>query len=177
MRLVGGSLFPRVVENMLDAKVELDGRLRTVINDFTNTFAKRMTISLPMISPPDKKAPSDAAKAVLSTRKSIEQSVPFLRQKLDEYLTDHRTKETLVGAVQDQVVQVYEDFFDIYTSKENNKGKVISKKGKGREDAVWDVGTFAEWTEELFGIGIEANANGEAGSGSRSLSRSGSPSA
>jgi hypothetical protein len=175
MRLVGGSLFPRVVENMLDAKVELDGRLRTVINDFTSTFAKRMTISLPVTPPVDKKPPPDASKAVLSTRKAVEQSVPFLRQKLNEYLSDQRTRETLVGAVQDQVVQIYEDFFDVYTSKENNKGKTISKKGKGREDAVWDVDTFAEWTEAIFGVhGIERDGNGEE-SQSRNLSRSGSP--
>jgi conserved oligomeric Golgi complex subunit 3 len=178
MRLVGGSLFPRVVENMLDAKAELDGRLRTVINDFTNTFAKRMTTSLPSTAPSDKKTSPDAGKAVLATRKSIEQSVPFLRRKLDEYISDHRTKETLVAAVQDQVVQVYEDFFDIYTSKENNKGKTISRKGKGREDAVWDVDTFAEWTEGIFGVGIEVDGDGD-GEGSpgrsRSLSRSGGP--
>ncbi len=37
VRLVGRGrdLLPRVVENMLDAKVELDGRLRKVISDFT----------------------------------------------------------------------------------------------------------------------------------------------
>jgi conserved oligomeric Golgi complex subunit 3 len=63
----------------------------------------------------------------------------------------------------------------VYTSKENNKGKTISKKGKGREDAVWDVDTFAEWTEAIFGVhGIERDGNGEE-SQSRSLSRSGSP--
>ena len=32
---------------MLDAKVELDGRLRTVIGDFTRNFAVRTTASLP----------------------------------------------------------------------------------------------------------------------------------
>jgi len=46
MRLVGGGLVPTVVHNMLDAKSELDGRLRTVINEFVSAFAMRMTASI-----------------------------------------------------------------------------------------------------------------------------------
>ena len=41
-----GGLLPRVVENMLDAKVELDGQLRNVINDFTRGFAETLTAGL-----------------------------------------------------------------------------------------------------------------------------------
>lgn len=158
MRLVGQGLLPRVVENMLDAKAELDGMLRTVINDFTNTFATRMTASLPTKFVDTRTTTTNNMErggAIISpTCRTIEKEVPVLRQILDDYLDDVRTKETLVGAVQDRVIQIYEDFFERYRSAEKSKGKPVSKKGKGREDAVWDVDTFTEWSEEVFRVGI-----------------------
>lgn len=152
MRLVGQGLLPRVVENMLDAKVELDGMLRTVINDFTNNFATRMTASLPTKFVDNHNM--ERGGVINPTCRNIEKEVPILRQTLDDYLDDVRTKETLVGAVQDRVLQMYEDFFEAYRTAEKNKGKPVSKKGKGREDAVWDLDTFAEWSEEVFRVGI-----------------------
>lgn len=101
--------------------------------------------------------------------------MPTLRTFLNEYLDDVRMKETLVGAVQDRVIQIYEDFFDKYTSEERSKGNLVSKKGKGREDAVWDVDTFVEWCEGVFRVGVAQQDDDEGGSrSSRSLSRTGS---
>ncbi|KAL2001570.1 hypothetical protein VTN02DRAFT_1570 [Thermoascus thermophilus] len=166
MRLVGHGLLPRVVENMLDAKVELDGRLRTVINDFTNTFAARMTSSLPTkfaaaaAAEKDKRPDMEhrgggvGGGVISPTCRAIEKEVPLLRRILDDYLDDTRTKETLVGAVQDRVIQIYEEFFETYRSVERSRGNPVSKKGKGREDAVWDVDTFTEWSEEVFRVGV-----------------------
>lgn len=160
MRLVGHGLLPRVVENMLDAKVELDGRLRTVINDFTNTFATKMTSSLPtkFAAVEKEKRPNMERRGgggvISPTCRAIEKEVPLLRQTLDDYLDDTRTKETLVGAVQDRVIQIYEEFFEKYRSVEKSRGNPVSKKGKGREDAVWDVDTFTEWSEEVFRVGV-----------------------
>ncbi|KAL2014256.1 hypothetical protein VTN00DRAFT_1781 [Thermoascus crustaceus] len=154
MRLVGHGLLPRVVENMLDAKVELDGRLRTVINDFTNTFATKMTSSLPTKFAVEKKRNMERGGVISPTCRAIEKEVPLLRQILDDYLDDTRTKETLVGAVQDRVIQIYEEFFEKFRSVEKSRGNPVSKKGKGREDAVWDVDTFTEWSEEVFRVGI-----------------------
>jgi len=160
-----GGLIPKVVENMLDAKVELDGSLRTVINDFTAGFAADMTKNLPRKEPR-----KNAEDAVQSTRKQIEKEVPILRAKLEQYLDDMRTRETLVAAVEDQVVQNYEAFFDAFAGR----GKV-SKKGKSPENAVWDVDTFAEYAESVFGVILPAANDGEderTSVGSRSLSRS-----
>ncbi|KIW02820.1 uncharacterized protein PV09_05878 [Verruconis gallopava] len=145
VRLVGGSLIPKVVTNMLDAKAELDGRLRTVINDFVDSFAERMTKPL-------QSRVKDARAATLEVRKSLEKDVPFLRKKLEEYITDRRTKETLVAAVMDKVVEIYEDWYD-----EWNKGSVgagnAGRKGKGREDEVWGPGAFGEWATGVFDVG------------------------
>ncbi|RMJ27429.1 golgi complex component [Aspergillus sp. HF37] len=170
MRLVGHGLLPRVIENMLDAKVELDGRLRTVINDFIDTWASKMTASLPTRFVDKRNL--HRGELIHPVCDTVEKEVPTLRQFLNDYLADVRMKETLVGAVQDRVVQIYEDFFDKYTSEERSKGHLVSRKGKGREDAVWDVDTFVEWCEGVFRVGFAGNEDEVAGS--RSLSRSGS---
>lgn len=179
MRLFStGGLLPRVIENMLDAKVELDGRLRTVINDFTASFASDMTKELPSnIEKLEKK--TIVAETVLTTREHIEKEVPILRAKLEQYLDDMRTRETLVAAVEDQVVQVYETFFDAYvgTSGLTNGGmnKSISRKGKSHEDEVWDIDTFAEWAEVIFNVALPSIEEDAPGSNaSRSVSPSGS---
>lgn len=152
MRLVGHGLIPRVVENMLDAKVELDGRLRTVINDFINAYAARMTASLPAKFVDTRNL--QRGELIHPTCRTIEKEVPALRKCLNEYIDDTRMKETLVGAVQDRTIQIYEDFLEKYASSDKGKGFAASKKGKGRDDAVWDVETFAEWCEGVFRVGV-----------------------
>ncbi|KAJ9647206.1 Golgi transport complex subunit 3 [Coniosporium tulheliwenetii] len=151
IRLAGGSLVPRVVENMLDAKAELDGRLRTVINEFTGGFAGRMTAAISPAAVAKKNFDGDAA--TVAVRQAVEKEVPFLRRKLDEYLDDVRTKETLVAAVQGQVVQNYEDFFEKRAELLRASGKAVGKKGKGREDEVWDPDMFEEWSGSVFKVG------------------------
>lgn len=168
-----GGLLPRVVENMLDAKVELDGQLRTVINDFTAGFAKTMTEDLQ-----SKQKVEDSTAAV---REKMQKEVPILRAKLEQYLDDMRTRETLVAAVEDQVVQAYESFFEEYAGHATKKGKMngvagkakISRKGKGAEDAVWDSDTFAEWSESVFNVAL-SHHDEDVSPDTRSLSRSGS---
>ena len=91
---------------------------------------------------------------ILPSCRTIEKEVPGLRKVLNAYIDDTRMKETLVGAVQDRTIQIYEDFFEKYTSSEKAKGNFVSKKGKGRDDAVWDVNTFAEWCEGVFRVGV-----------------------
>ncbi|RAR09572.1 sec34-domain-containing protein [Stemphylium lycopersici] len=78
-----GLLIPKVVENMLDAKAEVDARLRQAINDFTGQFVTRMTA--PIDTKNNKKVPPSEAPARTSKiRQNIEHETPFLRSKLEE---------------------------------------------------------------------------------------------
>jgi hypothetical protein len=171
LRLVGGGLLPRVVENMLDAKVELDGRLRKVINDFTTGVATRMT--MPIAEDTVAKGRLDAGAVVKALQGVLEKEVPLLRRKLDEYLTDARTKETLVGAVQDIVTENYEEFYVKHILGAAKNGKA-SRNGKGRDDEIWDVDAFAEWARGVFRVDRARMSGTDDESGSRSVSRSGS---
>ena len=175
-KFVGGDLLPKVVENMLDAKAELDGRLRTIINRFIDQSAARITDPVSATAGSTTRKGFDAVQAVRTVQQLAEKEVPLLRRKLDEYLDDARTKETLVASVQDQVVQNYETFYDVFAAEKRSSGKQLSKKGKGREDEVWDPDMFSEWSASIFNVGRLGLGFGDAESGSRSrsVSRSGS---
>ena len=170
----GPSLLPRVVENMLDAKAELDGRLRTVINDFCASCAGRIVGS---ISASAAKMTVEPSSVVPSIQAAAGTEVPLLRRKLDEYLEDSRTKETLIGAVQDQVVLDYEAWFDRWSSearRTTNGARGVSRKGKSKEDDVWDTGVFAEWAVGVFRVGRGFEAGDDADGDSRRASLAGS---
>jgi len=155
-KLAAGGLLPRVVENMLDAKAELDGRLRAVINEFVSAFSSAITAPLAETKvktgkTKGKDEPLDPKRATTAVRGLAEKEVPLLRAKLAEYIEDIRTRETLVAAVRDQVVLAYEEWVDGLVGVD--KIAKVSRKGKGREDEVWGAQVFAEWCERVFGSG------------------------
>jgi hypothetical protein len=168
-----GGLMPRVVENMLDAKVELDGRLRTVINEYVGSEVAEMSKDLP-IAPTGKDATiNNAGETVL---KRVESEVPLMRAKLEQYIDDFRTREILAAAVMEQVVQAYETYLEQALGETK-----ISRKGKGKEGSVWDVETFEERVARVFSVqlpeqdGVDGmDSEGGSRRASRSLSRSGS---
>ena len=156
MTLDPRGLVPRVVENMLDAKVELDGRLRSVIGDLVTSQAG--TITQAIDSSATAKPRFDPLAAVNKVKETASKEVPMLRKQLESYLDDTRTKETLVAAVRDQVLLNYESFYDLWTERQAKDGKdgakagAKSKKGKGKEGEVWDVDMFGEWVGGVFGV-------------------------
>ncbi|KAF2144526.1 uncharacterized protein K452DRAFT_349625 [Aplosporella prunicola CBS 121167] len=159
-RLVGGGLIPRVVENMLDAKSELDGRLRTVINDFTNGVAGRVAAPVVAMRAKAGKKGFDALAGLADTKAAAQREVPFLRAKLDAYIEDARTRETLVAAVMEHVVAAYEAFYDDVV-QQSGVGAVPAAargKGKGRVDEVWEPDVFAEWCADVFRVGRDPTA-------------------
>lgn len=94
LNLVKGAAMPKVVENMLDAKVELDARLRAVIGEFGRYWKGRMAGA---IESPGKAMPGDPVGVV---KEAVEREALVLRGMLVVYLEDARTREMLVGAVQ-----------------------------------------------------------------------------
>ena len=158
----GGGLLPKVVENMLDAKAELDGRLRTVINDFVNGYANHITAPIEPSTVSEAKAKDtfDALKAVRTVRGLAEKDVPAIRAKLLEFVDDARTRETLVAAVKDQVAMSYEGFFDAQSEGQTRK---LSRKGKGREDEVLGPELFGEAMDRVFQVGQMVGDDGQSG--------------
>ncbi|RPA99180.1 hypothetical protein L873DRAFT_1835529 [Choiromyces venosus 120613-1] len=145
IKLVKGAAMPKVVENMLDAKVELDARLRFVINEFTQHFASRMTSGI--VGPSNRLAAASATDPAKVVRIAVEREVVVLRAKLEEYLADGRTRETLVSAVQEHVIQAYESYYEeIFLG-----GNKVPPRSPG--GTVWDVEMFVGWSNDIFAVG------------------------
>ncbi|KAF2129826.1 Sec34-domain-containing protein [Dothidotthia symphoricarpi CBS 119687] len=169
-------LIPQVVENMLDAKAEVDARLRQAITQFTAAFCERITVPIAK----GKKVPTAEAPARTSKiRQNVELEMPFLRSKLEEYVQERRTREMLRAAVMESVVLVYEEWFAGFGDGGVGRGM---GKGKGREDGVWEPGVFAEWCAGVFRVGggrggeDEDSEDGDSGSERDTSSRSGTQS-
>lgn len=166
VRLVAAGLAGTglVVRNMFDAKAELDAELRKVINEVVQGFAERMTEGIGEGAMMKDGSRFDAKAASVEVRGRVEKDVPFLRRKLEEYVEDTRTRETLVQAVMDAVCAAYEEFFEKVGEEGARKGR---SKGKGREDSVWDSDVFGEWAERVFAVrrmGFEDGDGDDAGS-------------
>lgn len=158
-----GLLIPKVVDNMLDAKAEVDARLRQAITDLTNAFKHRITA--PIDTAGGKKVPAAEAPArTARVRQNVQAETPFLRAKLEAYISDARTREMLVAAVMEAVTQGYEDWFDAAYAASLNGGKgARSAKGKGREDGVWDPDVFSEWCGDAFRVQTLGSGDDEGG--------------
>ncbi|KAF1811312.1 Sec34-domain-containing protein [Eremomyces bilateralis CBS 781.70] len=202
-----GRLMPRVVRDYHDAKGEVDEALRVAIGAFVESIAGRMTgpireggrtVEPPVSAKPAKsnsaKAKDDAANGqnghveansgtseTARVKAAVAQGVPFLRQKLDEYIGDVRTKEMLVAAVMEQVTTTYEAFWGSH-SRRGNAGTGAAEstgagtKGKRREDENWEPAAFAEWCEGVFMVGrsVFGFEDEDDGRSSGELSRDGS---
>jgi len=90
--------LPVVVQNMLDAKEELDGKLRVAINSFTATTAKGIVDVVAGKAGMDEK--EEEIKGVAEKfREEAEKTLPVVQQKTEEYIGDLRTTDILVNAV------------------------------------------------------------------------------
>lgn len=145
LQLIREATMPKVVTNMPDAKQELDMRLRVVIEDFTNSWAARMTDAI--TGPSNRIASADAPDPALNVRLAIERELPKLREKVADYVEDVRTSETLVAAVQEAVVDRYADYYEMAKN---------GIRGKG-----WDPSAFEDWCIKTFAVELEEEDDGD----------------
>lgn len=90
--------LPVVVENMLDAKEELEGKLRIAINGFTAATAE--SISSCVTGKSEIEHSDDEIKSASEKfRENAEKLLPTIQQKTEEYIGDARTTDILVNAV------------------------------------------------------------------------------
>jgi conserved oligomeric Golgi complex subunit 3 len=90
--------LPVVVENMLDAKEELDGKLRIAINGFTKASAEDISLCVAgkgAIEVSDQEIKEASEKF----RENAEKLLPTIQQKTEEYIVDPRTTDILVNAI------------------------------------------------------------------------------
>jgi hypothetical protein len=166
--LVKSAAMPKVITSMLDAKTELDVRLRTAIDDFVDHWKNRMTEGIKGAS--NRLAAADSPDPAARVKTAVEREVPVLRRKVGEYIDDRRTGETLVGAVMESVVEAYHEYYEeVFVSKDRRPRN---------PEMAWDGEMFARWCDSVFDIGeglLAFDEDGEGDNGSsRAVSREGS---
>jgi hypothetical protein len=90
--------LPVVVENMLDAKEELDGKLRIAINSFTASTAGGIVVVVEGKGAAEEKE-GDVKAVAEKFRDEAERELPLVQQKTEEYIGDFRTTDILVNAI------------------------------------------------------------------------------
>ena len=82
----------------MDAKEELDGKLRIAINGFTNSTAEeivRVVAGKAVTGAKEEEIKAAAGKF----RETAEKLLPSVQQKSEEYIGDARTTDILVNAI------------------------------------------------------------------------------
>ena len=87
-----------VVENLLDAKDELDGKLRVAINGFTKETSESVVAMINGKAGVEKKE-DEIREAATKFREVAENVLVNVQQKTQEYICDARTTDILVSAV------------------------------------------------------------------------------
>jgi hypothetical protein len=157
MQAVSQGFLPKVVTEALDARGEVDAKLRDVIGEVVTSWAGRMAAPLngevngkSRGRGSTEKDGSNAARAA-HVRETVEREVPLVRRKMDEYIHDRRTRDMLLRAVLEEVMVQY----GAWLEKQGlvaGAGPGKRAKGKGREDGVWEEEAFAEWAVGAFGL-------------------------
>jgi hypothetical protein len=69
--------------------------------------------------------------------------IPELRDQLSAYIPEQRTRDALIGAVQDQVIGTYSKYVERMVKNEKRTVQL---------DKLWDIGVFVEWAHDTFGV-------------------------
>ncbi|KAI5806178.1 Sec34-like family-domain-containing protein [Geopyxis carbonaria] len=170
--LVKTAAMPKVVANMLDAKSEIDIRLRSCINDFNALWIARMTDGIQ--GPSNRLAAADSPDPAARVKTAVEREVPVLRRKVAEYLDDRRVAETLVAAVMEGVCERYDEYYDEMFTSKGRQPRNPSER--------WDSEVFMRWAEGVFGVQMgmlgtydgEEDYQADGDVSSRAMSRDGS---
>lgn len=106
---VARSLVPRVVNSMVDARTELMVELRNIIKDFTDCVAKDIIDDTLEI---DEGSKSNLLVNNLKLRTNIEEKLPHIHSEICNFIDDSEIVMHLVEAIQETVIQAYNDFYE-----------------------------------------------------------------
>jgi hypothetical protein len=164
--LSSGVTLPKVVANMLDAKAELDAQLRVVIEAFVAETAGIILAPLRDRGGKGKEVKDgewEAGEVVKATHLCLglaARDAPVLHATLlsffPEVEKERLTRQTLVQAVRERVVQVYTEVFDAEEAKREAAGgekRRLSRKGKAREGEMLGPEVFGEEVLRAFEAG------------------------
>lgn len=135
---------PKVVNNMIDARVELQTELRNLVHIFTEDAVNQI------IEPVVNYKVETLDKDILKFQENIEESLPRIKKDIDLFIDDQYVVTMLIDGIQELVIQSYENFYNQVVSNQGNVESLIEV------DSL--IGFIGEVVSELFKAEVEENA-------------------
>ncbi|CDR37669.1 CYFA0S01e14576g1_1 [Cyberlindnera fabianii] len=97
---------PKVVKNMIDARMELQTELRNVVHSFTEDVVKQI------VEPLQKSTVETADSDTQQLQQNIEEALPRVKNQAQMFINDPQVVNALIDGIQELVIQSYEKYYD-----------------------------------------------------------------
>lgn len=130
---------PKVVNNMIDAKYEIELELNNAAHELLTECANSVTE--PILSPSSVKDPLTAYR---SLKKKLQAGLPKIYQEMNRYVEEERILKFLLDNLCNVVVSMYENFIH------QIEGKLLDETTQDAEKAdIMEVETFSVYLTDL----------------------------
>ncbi|ODV90658.1 hypothetical protein CANCADRAFT_108993 [Tortispora caseinolytica NRRL Y-17796] len=110
LKRLARSGIPKLVKNMPDARLELDGRLRETINNYTDAISERLCQPLKMELSKDTSIES-ISNSLIRMRSIVQDCMPEVKMDIYNAIKNDRVTAILVEAVENCIEDKYEIFY------------------------------------------------------------------
>ncbi|CCG82584.1 putative Golgi complex component Cog3 [Taphrina deformans PYCC 5710] len=147
-RLSAAGYLSRKVENMSDAREELNDQTRLVIGTLTLHCADSVTVPLRSAMGNKSQSANDLVEANRKFRAGCPDSFNHWRESFEVYISDNRVVIVLLGIIQDKMLETYERFDtyarDLKKQKETDGESLEVKLPSVMETVDWLKGVISD---------------------------------
>lgn len=126
--------LPRVINSMMDARVELSANLRNAISTMTESEVRHIAKSI-MNDP----KPENIVKDTRQLREDTASEIPRSYAKINSYVEDHQAADVLMEAIQDLLVHNYGEYHR----------KMVTKGKPEQLEALMEVDGLVSWVGDV----------------------------
>ncbi|CCH41554.1 Conserved oligomeric Golgi complex subunit [Wickerhamomyces ciferrii] len=148
---------PKVVNNMIDARLELQSELRNVVHEFTEDAVQQI------INPITKLSPETAEKDSLALKDNIESSLPRLKGEIELFIDDRQIVTSLIDGIQELIIQNYEQYYNTIISKTSQEiidvDTLIAVIGEIVGKIYEEQNEYDETQSRLDGLGLQSEVD------------------
>lgn len=145
-KLSAAGYLSRKVENMNDARDELDDQTRLVIGNLTLYCADQTTVPLRSCMGSKQQVPQDLKEANRKFRAGCPDSIESWKESFSMYIDDDRVVDVLLSIVQDKMLETYERFDNYVNELARQKAKIQQQSQRG---ATGETADSEKWEVEL----------------------------
>ncbi|AOW07326.1 Sec34-like family-domain-containing protein [Yarrowia lipolytica] len=127
--------LPRVINSMMDARVELSANLRNAISTMTESEVRHIAKSI-MTDP----KPENIVTDTRQLREDTASEIPRSYTKIKSYVDDAQAADVLIEAIQDLLVRNYDEYHR----------KMVTRGKPEQLEALMEVDGFVSWVGDVI---------------------------